>query len=199
VRKATSAFQLGAYWLVDPLDGTTNFCGGIPYWAISLARFEGGVRGAWRSWMCAALRNGSWRCGARGAWLQRQNGCSPPSTDGPASIGCALRSGSLFIGVPAEAAGSPLSPARFACWVWPASSGQAWPWGRRWQLWRPPEIWDLAAAWLVLSELGCPLRWLQNTVRKALSPGATSRSDFSCAGGQGSSHPGCVHAWGERC
>ena len=23
-----------------------------------------------------------------------------------------------------------------------------------------PKIWDLAAAWLVLEELGCPLRWL---------------------------------------
>ncbi|MFO8237763.1 MAG: inositol monophosphatase family protein, partial [Prochlorococcaceae cyanobacterium] len=29
-----------AYWVVDPLDGTTNFASGIPYWAISLARFE---------------------------------------------------------------------------------------------------------------------------------------------------------------
>ena len=32
-----------AYWVVDPLDGTTNFAAGIPYWAISLARFEEGV------------------------------------------------------------------------------------------------------------------------------------------------------------
>ena len=32
-----------AYWVVDPLDGTTNFAAGIPYWAISLARFENGV------------------------------------------------------------------------------------------------------------------------------------------------------------
>ena len=23
-----------AYWVVDPLDGTTNFAAGIPYWAI---------------------------------------------------------------------------------------------------------------------------------------------------------------------
>ena len=32
-----------AYWVVDPLDGTTNFAAGIPYWAISLARFEHGL------------------------------------------------------------------------------------------------------------------------------------------------------------
>ena len=31
-----------AYWVVDPLDGTTNFAAGIPYWAISMARFEAG-------------------------------------------------------------------------------------------------------------------------------------------------------------
>ena len=26
-----------AYWVVDPLDGTTNFAAGIPYWSISIA------------------------------------------------------------------------------------------------------------------------------------------------------------------
>ena len=26
-----------AYWVVDPLDGTTNFAAGIPYWSISVA------------------------------------------------------------------------------------------------------------------------------------------------------------------
>ena len=31
-----------AFWIVDPLDGTTNFAAGIPYWSISIARF---VRG----------------------------------------------------------------------------------------------------------------------------------------------------------
>ncbi|MFL0771039.1 MAG: inositol monophosphatase family protein, partial [Prochlorococcus sp.] len=31
-----------AYWVVDPLDGTTNFAAGIPYWAISVARFVEG-------------------------------------------------------------------------------------------------------------------------------------------------------------
>ena len=31
-----------AYWVVDPLDGTTNFAAGIPFWAISIARFVDG-------------------------------------------------------------------------------------------------------------------------------------------------------------
>ena len=33
-----------------------------------------------------------------------------------------------------------------------------------------PKIWDLAAAWLVLDELGCPIRWLDADPAR-LSPG----------------------------
>ena len=34
--------KTSAYWIVDPLDGTTNFAAGIPYWSISVARFVDG-------------------------------------------------------------------------------------------------------------------------------------------------------------
>ena len=34
--------KTNAYWIVDPLDGTTNFAAGIPYWSISVARFVDG-------------------------------------------------------------------------------------------------------------------------------------------------------------
>ena len=34
--------KTNAYWIVDPLDGTTNFAAGIPYWSISIARFVEG-------------------------------------------------------------------------------------------------------------------------------------------------------------
>ncbi len=30
------------YWCVDPLDGTSNFTQGIPYWCMSIALVEGG-------------------------------------------------------------------------------------------------------------------------------------------------------------
>ena len=33
-----------------------------------------------------------------------------------------------------------------------------------------PKIWDLAAAWLVVEELGCPIRWLDADPSK-LAPG----------------------------
>ena len=28
-----------SYWIVDPLDGTTNFAAGIPYWSISVIHY----------------------------------------------------------------------------------------------------------------------------------------------------------------
>ena len=31
----------GLRWIVDPLDGTTNFLKGLPHWAVSIALFQG--------------------------------------------------------------------------------------------------------------------------------------------------------------
>ena len=39
---STAVPQTSCCWVVDPLDGTTNFSVGLPIWAISLARFEAG-------------------------------------------------------------------------------------------------------------------------------------------------------------
>jgi myo-inositol-1(or 4)-monophosphatase len=48
-----------------------------------------------------------------------------------------------------------------------------------------PKIWDLAAAWLVLEELGCPLRWLGASPRGLLPartwPSRTSRCSWPTA------------------
>lgn len=41
-----------------------------------------------------------------------------------------------------------------------------------------PKIWDLAAAWLVLEELGCPLRWLGPTPQGLLAGTDQSQRNF---------------------
>ena len=47
-----------------------------------------------------------------------------------------------------------------------------------------PKIWDLAAAWLVLDELGCPIRWLDADPAQ-LSPGEdVADLGFPCVGGR---------------
>jgi len=60
-----------------------------------------------------------------------------------------------------------------------------------------PKIWDLAAAWLVLSELGCPLRWLQNSP-DALEPGANlADSDFPVLAAKDPATLDVFMPWGE--
>jgi len=83
------------------------------------------------------------------------------------SIGLRLCSAAVPIGVLCRSCRDRAFPGKkFACWVWPASIWvQRGHGAERGKLWRPTpeESGILAAAWLVLSELGCPLRWLQNS------------------------------------
>lgn len=145
-----------AFWVVDPLDGTTNFASGIPYWAISLARFEAGLPvlavldvPPLRQRIVAVRGQGAWRNGKR---------LSAPALQSPVS-GCASLC-SRSIGVLQK-----LPDRRFpgkirllgvaSLNLVSVAMGQTVA-----ALEATPKIWDLAAAWLVLSELHCPLRWL---------------------------------------
>lgn len=144
------------YWVVDPLDGTTNFTAGIPYWAISLARFENGVPilavldvPPLRQRIVAVRGQGAWRNDKR---------LSPPLHHADAA-GCASLC-SRSIGVLQK-----LAERRFpgkirllgvaSLNLVSVGMGQTVA-----ALEATPKIWDLAAAWLVLEELGCAIRWL---------------------------------------
>ena len=153
------------YWVVDPLDGTTNFTAGIPYWAISLARFENGVPilavldvPPLRQRIVAVRGQGAWRNGKRLAAPQHHADAA----------GCAsLCSRSIKVL-------QTLSDRRFpgkirllgvaSLNLVSVGMGQTLA-----ALEATPKIWDLAAAWLVLEELGCAVRWLQ------ADPGAEHR------------------------
>lgn len=154
------------YWVVDPLDGTTNFAAGIPYWAISLARFEQGRPvlavldvPPLRQRIVAAAGLGAWRNGKR---------LAPPSLQ-THPAGCASLC-SRSIGVLQK-----LPDRRFpgkirmlgvaSLNLVSVAMGQTVA-----ALEATPKIWDLAAAWLVLSELGCSLHWLQQAP-EGISPG----------------------------
>lgn len=156
-----------AYWVVDPLDGTTNFAAGIPYWAISLARFEAGVPvlavldvPPLRQRIVAIRGQGAWR---NGKPLQ------PPSLQcHPA--GCASlcsRSIGVLQKLPHQRFPGKIRLLGVASLnLVSVAMGQTVA-----ALEATPKIWDLAAAWLVLSELGCALRWLQQSP-EALAPGS---------------------------
>ena len=145
-----------AYWVVDPLDGTTNFAAGIPYWAISLARFEQGEPvlavldvPPLRQRIVAIRHAGAWR---NGKPLQPPRLHSQPA-------GCAsLCSRSIHVlqKLPHRRFPGKIRLLGVASLnLVSVAMGQTVA-----ALEATPKIWDLAAAWLVLSELGCPLRWL---------------------------------------
>ncbi|MBM5814919.1 MAG: inositol phosphatase [Cyanobacteria bacterium M_DeepCast_100m_m1_067] len=163
-----------AYWVVDPLDGTTNFAAGIPYWAISLARFEGGVPvlavldvPPLRQRIVAIRGQGAWR---NGRLLLPPAGQSYPA--GCASL-CS-RSIGVLQKLPNQRFPGKIRLLGVASLnLVSVAMGQTVS-----ALEATPKIWDLAAAWLVLSELDCPIRWLVRSP-EAISAGSDlSTADF---------------------
>lgn len=156
-----------AYWVVDPLDGTTNFAAGIPYWAISMARFRHGVPELavldvppLRQRIVAIRGQGAWRNGKP---------LDPPSVRGR-QAGCAsLCSRSIHVlqKLPDRRFPGKIRLLGVASLnLVSVAMGQTMA-----ALEATPKIWDLAAAWLVLHELGCPLHWLVRSP-EGLVPGA---------------------------
>tara|TARA_B100000029_G_scaffold496923_1_gene563883 strand:- start:890 stop:1732 length:843 start_codon:yes stop_codon:yes gene_type:complete len=145
-----------AYWVVDPLDGTTNFSAGIPYWAISIARFVNGQPEtafldvpALNKRILAIRGKGVWLNGkqlSKQTRLSSQSACVSlcsrsirilqrrPDKPFPGKIRLLGVSSLNMIGV---AIGQTIAA-----------------------LEATPKIWDLASAWLILSELECSIKWL---------------------------------------
>jgi myo-inositol-1(or 4)-monophosphatase len=160
-----------SFWVVDPLDGTTNFAAGIPYWAISLARFEQG-RPVLAVLDVPPLRQRIVAIRGRGAWRNGKR-LEPPSLQAR-TAGCASLC-SRSIGVLQK-----LPDRRFpgkirllgvaSLNLVSVAMGQTVA-----ALEATPKIWDLSAAWLVLQELACPLRWLARDPQD-LEPGRDQSS-----------------------
>lgn len=67
----------GVRWIVDPLDGTTNFAHGFPYFSVSIAVAEGDEVGA--GVVHDPLRGESFcALASQGAWLRRADGTTRP-------------------------------------------------------------------------------------------------------------------------
>ena len=145
-----------AYWVVDPLDGTTNFAAGIPFWAISIARFVDG-RPSEVFLDVPALNQRFVALRGRGA--TRNDEPLTPESRSSVNSGCvSLCSRSIRV-----LQSKPDQPFPGKIRLFGVASlnlvsvalGQTVA-----ALEATPKIWDLAAAWLVLDELGCPIRWL---------------------------------------
>ncbi len=146
-----------AFWVVDPLDGTTNFAAGIPYWAISIARFVNGEPSeafldipSLNQRIVAIREQGAWRNQKR---LTPQTRLAAQS----ACVSLCSRSIRVLQKRPDQSFPGKIRLLGVASLnLVSVAMGQTSA-----ALEATPKIWDVAAAWLVLTELGCPLLWLE--------------------------------------
>jgi myo-inositol-1(or 4)-monophosphatase len=182
-----------AYWVVDPLDGTTNFAAGIPCWSISMARFEAG-RPVLGILEVPPLGLRIVAKAGLGAW---SNGIplEPPAAK-PHPGGCvSLCSRSIsvlqkrpdhpFPGKVRMVGVASLNLVSVALGQTVAA------------LEATPKIWDLAAAWLVLRELSCPLHWLARDPAQLLPGTDLTAVGFPVLAASGDGELERYREWGE--
>lgn len=148
--------ESSSFWVVDPLDGTTNFAAGIPYWSISIARFVNGEPQI--SFLdIPALKKRLVAIKGEGVWINnkpiiknnnslKNNNCISLCSRSIKIL--QLNPNEIFPGKIRLLGVSSLNMISVAL-------GQTVG-----AIEATPKIWDLAAAWLVLSELDCIIKWL---------------------------------------
>ena len=145
-----------AYWIVDPLDGTTNFAAGIPYWSISVARFVDGTPQS--SFLIIPTLNKKFvAIKGEGVWLNNKKIAVNKNDKKSECVSLCSRSikilqknpNSLFPGKIRLLGVSSLNLTSVAM-------GQTFG-----AIESTPKIWDIAAAWLLLEELNCSIEWLE--------------------------------------
>ena len=188
------AFPSRAYWVVDPLDGTTNFAAGIPCWAISIARFVDG-RPSEVFLDVPALNQRFVALRGRGA--TRNNEPLSPETRSSVTSGC-ISLCSRSIRVLQRKPDQPF-PGKIRLFgvasldLVSVALGQTVA-----ALEATPKLWDLAAAWLVLDELGCPIRWLESDPAQLPSGQDVSQLGFPMLAASSWSQLARVLPWGEE-
>ncbi len=145
-----------AYWVVDPLDGTTNFAAGIPYWSISVARFVDGQPQS-SFLIIPTLKKMFTSIKGKGVWLNNQKIDTKQNNHQSECVSLCSRSikilqkkpNSVFPGKIRLLGVSSLNLTSVAM-------GQTFG-----AIESTPKIWDIAAAWLLLDELNCSIEWLE--------------------------------------
>ena len=145
-----------AYWVVDPLDGTTNFAAGIPYWSISVARFVDGKPQS-SFLIIPTLKKKFVSIKGKGVWLNNKK--IDPSKNNTQSECVSLCSRSIKI---LQKKPNSIFPGKIRLLgvsslnLTSVAMGQTFG-----AIESTPKIWDIAAAWLLLEELNCSIEWLE--------------------------------------
>ena len=145
-----------AYWIVDPLDGTTNFAAGIPYWSISVARFvDGSPQSSFL--IIPTLKKKFLAIKGEGVWLNNKKINLEDNNRRSECVSLCSRSIKILQKKPTS-----LFPGKIRLLgvsslnLTSVAMGQTFG-----AIESTPKIWDIAAAWLLLEELQCPIEWLE--------------------------------------
>ncbi len=145
-----------AYWIVDPLDGTTNFAAGIPYWSISIARFvEGSPQSSFL--IIPTLNKKFVAIKGEGVWLNNRKIEINKNNEKSECVSLCSRSIKILQKKP-----NAIFPGKIRLLgvsslnLTSVAMGQTFG-----AIESTPKIWDIAAAWLLLDELNCSIEWLE--------------------------------------
>ena len=182
-----------AFWVVDPLDGTTNFAAGIPYWAISVARWVDGAPSevfldvpSLRQRIVAIRGKGAWRNGKRITSETR-------TASDSACVSLCSRSIRVLQRRPDRRFPGKIRLLGVASLnLLSVAMGQT-----AGALEATPKIWDLAAVWLVLSELECPLIWLSRDPGRLVAGDDLADADFPVVAAGNAQMLERLRDWGE--
>ncbi len=162
-------------WVVDPLDGTTNFSVGLRYWGVSIARVEHGQVAVAALYfpmldeLYTATRGGGARFNGEPLVSGRESGCGAAAVMTCCSR--TLRSYDWDLGLKTRLLGS---AAYSLCSVAAGTSAVAFE--------ATAKIWDLAAAWLLIEEAGASVFSLAGGEPFPLQPGTDySRKSYGIA------------------
>ena len=145
-----------AFWIVDPLDGTTNFAAGIPFWSISVARFVNGKPQS-SFLIIPTLKKSFLAIKGEGVWLNKQKIFCDNNFQKSACVSLCSRSIKILQINPKE-----IFPGKIRLLgvsslnLTSVAMGQTFG-----AIEATPKIWDIAAAWLILEELNCIVDWLE--------------------------------------
>ena len=145
-----------AFWIVDPLDGTTNFAAGIPFWSISVARF---VKGQPQTsfLIIPTLKKSFIAIKGEGVWLKNKKISPDNNYEKSSCVSLCSRSIKILQINPKE-----IFPGKIRLLgvsslnLTSVAMGQTFG-----AIEATPKIWDIAAAWLILEELNCIIDWLE--------------------------------------
>ena len=145
-----------AYWIVDPLDGTTNFAAGIPYWSISVARFVDGTPQS-SFLIIPTLKKKFLAIKGEGVWLNNKKIEVDSNNQRSECVSLCSRSIKILQKDPrSKFPGKIRLLGVSSLNLTSVAMGQTFG-----AIESTPKIWDIAAAWLLLEELNCSIEWLE--------------------------------------